>query len=80
MNRFRVENICSIADWGNPKPPPSLTIVNINYCTTWVLGIRNDQLSSTNDKENQKLYLGYYEVTCLNLAEIGQGLDGFNEH
>ena len=63
MNRFRDDNISSIVHRGNPKPPPSSTIVNINYCTTWLLGIRNDQLNGTNDRENQKLYLGYYEVT-----------------
>ena len=35
MNRFRVDNISSIVHWGNPKPPPASTIVNINYCNTW---------------------------------------------
>ena len=68
----RVNDIRAIAHWGNPEPPPASAIVNINYSTTWVLGIQNDQHDG---KENQKLYLGYYEMTYLNLAEI----DGLNE-
>ena len=63
MNRFRVDNIIPIANWGNPKSPPSSTIVNINYYTKWLLGIRNDQLNGITDRKNQKLYLGYYEAT-----------------
>ena len=78
MNRFRVNNIGPIAHWGNPKSPPSSAIVNINYCTKWLLGIKNDQLNDTDDRKNQKLYLGYYEATCLSLAEKGQGSEGFN--
>ena len=80
MNRFRVDNIIPIAHWGNPKPPPSSTIVNINYCTKWLLGIKNDQLNDTEDRKNQKLYLGYYEATCMSLAGREQESEGFNEY
>ena len=55
MNRFRINDIRAVNYWSNPEPPPNSAIVNINYSTTSVLGIHNDQLG---DKENQKLSIG----------------------
>ena len=45
-----------------------------------VNNIKNDQLNDTDDSQNKKLYLRYYEATCLSLAEKGQGFEGFNEY
>ena len=61
--------ILAINHWGNPEPPPNSAIVNINYSTTWVLGIHNDQ---HDDNENQRIVIGYYEMVRLNLAEINE--------
>ena len=69
MNRFRINDIRAINHWGNPEPPPNSAIVNVNYSTTWVLGIHDDQ---HDDNENQRLVIGYYEVIRLNLAEINE--------
>ena len=68
MNRFRVDTINTIAHWGVPGIPPSSTTVSVSYGTKWILGIRGDQLSGANDGQIKKLYLGYYEATCMNLA------------
>ena len=80
MNRFRVDNMSTIVHWGEPIPLPSSAIVNINYCTKWLLGIENDQLDDTDDKKSQKLYLGFYEATCLSLAKKEQGSEGLSEY
>ena len=49
MNRFRINDIRAVNYWSNPEPPPNSAIVNINYSTTWVLGIQDDQ---HDDNEN----------------------------
>ena len=56
MNRFRVDNISPIAHWGYSKSPPSSAIVNVSYCTKWLLGIKNVQLNDTDDGQINKLY------------------------
>ena len=69
MIRFRINDIRAVNYWSNPEPPPNSAIVNINYSTTWVLGIHDDQ---HDDNENQRLVIGYYELIRLNLAEINE--------
>ena len=51
--------------WGRPETPPASTMVNVSYCTDWVLGIQGDY---TDDVQNEKIYLGYYEAAYMNLV------------
>ena len=66
-NRFRVDTISTIAHWGNPENPPASTTVNLNYCTNWMLGIKGDQFGHTGDIQNEKINLGYYAASYMNL-------------
>ena len=78
-NRFRVDTISTIAHWGKPEIPPASTTVNVSYCTNWVLGIKGDQLDYTDDVQNEKIYLGYYEATYMNLVGKEHRPEGSSE-
>ena len=64
-NRFKVDTISTIRHWGSPETPPASTMVNVSYCTDWVLGIQGD---CTDDVQNKKICLGYHEAAYMNLV------------
>ena len=67
-NRFKVDMISIITHWGNPKPPPISTTVNLTNKISWALGMKVDPFPETDDARNVKIHLGYMAATSMNLV------------
>ena len=60
--------ISIITHWGNPKPPPITTTVNLTNKTSWALGMKVDLFPKTDDARNVNIHLGYNAATSMNLV------------